>query len=190
MEQFYKSLHHVNFHEINTFLWRNCIQSFCFYTFIYLITEYIFNATLTIFEEDGNSIFCWAIAYDENVSGPRKWVCWQCGRRYANTYTLSRHVKIECGKSKNCHCSYCPAKFYYKQDMKRHCRQIHKVEWCKSWGLLSRLLRRYWSLWVYVENDNNFEIFWGDHVQTVWVNGFNTKNISQKQLSWSKSRMT
>ncbi|RZC34333.1 hypothetical protein BDFB_007395 [Asbolus verrucosus] len=35
-------------------------------------------------------------------------------------------MNVECGKEKHLKCLYCESSYYYKQDLEKHLRRIHK----------------------------------------------------------------
>lgn len=60
--------------------------------------------------------------------GRRRFYCPNdCGRSYLKKFTLTRHLKFECGKTKQFKCSFCFKYFSHKSDLKTHTIVVHKV---------------------------------------------------------------
>ncbi|KAL1129432.1 hypothetical protein AAG570_013958 [Ranatra chinensis] len=61
-------------------------------------------------------------------SGPpwpeKRFICPQCGRRYRWKQTLSRHLRLECGKEPTFQCPHCPHKAKRKKVDSRKCSAI------------------------------------------------------------------
>ncbi|KAG8259392.1 hypothetical protein J6590_014862 [Homalodisca vitripennis] len=46
--------------------------------------------------------------------------CVQCGRKYNRKHNLNRHVRLECGKSPQFSCQFCPYKAKQKSNLQSH----------------------------------------------------------------------
>lgn len=51
--------------------------------------------------------------------------CPKCGRKYHWKQTLSRHLRLECGKEPTFQCPYCPHRSKVKSNLVQHVRSIH-----------------------------------------------------------------
>ncbi|XP_016841089.1 gastrula zinc finger protein XlCGF57.1-like [Nasonia vitripennis] len=60
---------------------------------------------------------------DDDVTLP--FSCQRCGRRYTHKYTLSRHVKFECGILPNFECTQCMKRFKHRHHLREHEKTHH-----------------------------------------------------------------
>ncbi|CAH1187786.1 unnamed protein product [Phyllotreta striolata] len=56
------------------------------------------------------------------------YLCRTCGKSYKAATSLRRHVRVECGKTKNMLCMFCDRRFYYKQELQCHMFNRHKQD--------------------------------------------------------------
>lgn len=55
----------------------------------------------------------------------KRFICPQCGRRYAIKTTMNRHIKFECGIEPKFKCTICPNAFHQKANLRRHLITVH-----------------------------------------------------------------
>lgn len=53
--------------------------------------------------------------------------CFNCGKWYQHRTTLKRHLKLECGKEPQFHCSLCPYKAKQKIHLSKHTAAKHRI---------------------------------------------------------------
>lgn len=51
--------------------------------------------------------------------------CPNCGRNYKHKFTLTRHLKYECGRSAGMKCSLCKYQSKYQSNVNKHYRTVH-----------------------------------------------------------------
>lgn len=59
--------------------------------------------------------------------GLTKYGCERCGKLYKWKQGLRNHVRLECGKPPQFHCSICTYKTHRKENLNRHCVLLHKM---------------------------------------------------------------
>lgn len=59
------------------------------------------------------------------LSCGKRYVCDSCGNNYKFKCSLTRHMRIECGKQPNMACSLCPFVTLYGNTLERHMKNIH-----------------------------------------------------------------
>ncbi|XP_037068566.1 putative transcription factor ovo-like protein 3 [Pollicipes pollicipes] len=62
------------------------------------------------------------------TSPSRQYACEKCGRQYASSGNLKRHVKYECGVEPQFQCPVCKKKFQHRHSVKIHVVSTHKSE--------------------------------------------------------------
>jgi rubredoxin len=62
---------------------------------------------------------------DEQTSN--KYRCETCGKLYKWKQGLRNHVRLECGKPPQFHCTVCTYKTHRKENLIRHCLLLHKM---------------------------------------------------------------
>jgi hypothetical protein len=65
--------------------------------------------------------------------GPGSFPCTKCGKVYNWRGNLLRHMRLECGKAPQFHCSYCPYMTKHKNHLQRHMMTRHRdvLEYCQ-----------------------------------------------------------
>lgn len=51
--------------------------------------------------------------------------CPNCGRNYKHKFTLTRHLKYECGRTAGMKCSLCKYQSKYQSNVNKHYRTVH-----------------------------------------------------------------
>ncbi|XP_037085331.1 zinc finger and BTB domain-containing protein 49-like [Pollicipes pollicipes] len=65
----------------------------------------------------------------ESPTSPcKQYACEKCGRQYASSGNLKRHVKYECGVEPQFQCPVCKKKFQHRHSVKIHVVSTHKSE--------------------------------------------------------------
>lgn len=59
---------------------------------------------------------------------PNRFECEKCGRVYASSGNLSRHLRYECGIEANLKCPFCPYKGKYQVTVNKHVVAKHAKE--------------------------------------------------------------
>lgn len=65
--------------------------------------------------------------YFVTESGVRNFFC-HCGKIYGLKTSLSRHLKLECGKEPKYKCPYCNHYFKRNHNRLRHIKLVHKIK--------------------------------------------------------------
>lgn len=60
-----------------------------------------------------------------SASSLKAWPCDRCGKRYMWRDSLTKHLRVECGKAPTFECPICGRKFKHKHRWQSHARLIH-----------------------------------------------------------------
>ncbi|KAJ3643241.1 hypothetical protein Zmor_025965 [Zophobas morio] len=63
--------------------------------------------------------------FDLSLDSKKFFPCPNCPKVYQGKYTLSRHLRVECGKVPTNKCQFCGQLFTYKHRLLSHLRSIH-----------------------------------------------------------------
>ncbi|KAG8308331.1 hypothetical protein J6590_002420 [Homalodisca vitripennis] len=80
---------------------------------------------------------CWNICLTKQeivCRGQQSVNCSQCGRRYRSKTAMMLHLRVECGKSPQLHCSVCQRLFYHRGNLRRHMLTVHSGL-CSTWSV-------------------------------------------------------
>jgi len=58
-----------------------------------------------------------------------QFVCPKCLKSYQHFRTLTRHLKLECGKEPQFQCPFCPRRVTHNADLKKHIKRMHPLNY-------------------------------------------------------------
>lgn len=62
-----------------------------------------------------------------DISDNGNFPCPRCSRMYKHRASLNSHLKLECGVEPQFRCMECGRQFTWKQHLKRHMANVHKL---------------------------------------------------------------
>lgn len=107
-----------------------CCSLFAFLLyFIYALVTCF--SDLSVLNDDRENVSGKTAKTQLNSSGGKNsvlteiFMCPNCTKTYRLKHSLTRHIKLECGKDPQYRCNECNRKFKHKYDLKVHLRSIH-----------------------------------------------------------------